>query len=298
MEGGLRFERIAPAVIASLGCDVVSVEPVAGSVANQDFRIELADGRRVFVKVGPPAELTAEAWAIGRAAAAGVPVPQVVAYEEGTSASPLPFLVIELLPSDEDLITGVLHAVGAAMKTAHTIEVGGYGSAKVVGDPLDPDSVSGQYGTWSEFVESILADVGQLVRVDLLTAGHSVRIRRWAETMGSSPLATAVGVLLHADLKRQHILAVDGALTGIIDWGDASVGDPAWDLARASMMDPTDYQAVADGYPGADDAEVGRFLPFYRVLWNTRALAYEHRAGGDWFVEYQRRIATDLMEQP
>jgi aminoglycoside phosphotransferase (APT) family kinase protein len=39
-------------------------------------------------------------------------------------------------------------------------------------------------------------------------------------------------VVAHADLGAEHILELDGTLTGIIDWSDAAVTDPALDLAR------------------------------------------------------------------
>ena len=37
--------------------------------------------------------------------------------------------------------------------------------------------------------------------------------------------------LLHADLGPEHLLVRDGRLAGVIDWGDARVGDPALDYA-------------------------------------------------------------------
>ncbi len=37
--------------------------------------------------------------------------------------------------------------------------------------------------------------------------------------------------LLHADLGPAHLLVRDGRLAGVIDWGDARVGDPALDYA-------------------------------------------------------------------
>jgi aminoglycoside phosphotransferase (APT) family kinase protein len=37
--------------------------------------------------------------------------------------------------------------------------------------------------------------------------------------------------LLHADLGPDHLLVRDGRLSGVIDWGDARVGDPALDYA-------------------------------------------------------------------
>jgi aminoglycoside phosphotransferase (APT) family kinase protein len=37
--------------------------------------------------------------------------------------------------------------------------------------------------------------------------------------------------LIHADLGPEHLLVRDGRLTGVIDWGDMRVGDPALDYA-------------------------------------------------------------------
>jgi aminoglycoside phosphotransferase (APT) family kinase protein len=37
--------------------------------------------------------------------------------------------------------------------------------------------------------------------------------------------------LLHADLGPDHLLVRDGGLRGVIDWGDARLGDPALDYA-------------------------------------------------------------------
>ena len=37
--------------------------------------------------------------------------------------------------------------------------------------------------------------------------------------------------LVHGDLGPAHIRVADDAVTGVIDWGDCGVGDPALDLA-------------------------------------------------------------------
>jgi aminoglycoside phosphotransferase (APT) family kinase protein len=39
-------------------------------------------------------------------------------------------------------------------------------------------------------------------------------------------------VVAHADLGAEHVLEREGTLTGIIDWSDAAITDPALDLAR------------------------------------------------------------------
>lgn len=49
---------------------------------------------------------------------------------------------------------------------------------------------------------------------------------------GTRPPASDERVVAHADLGAEHILELDGELTGIIDWSDAAISDPALDLAR------------------------------------------------------------------
>lgn len=45
--------------------------------------------------------------------------------------------------------------------------------------------------------------------------------------------ADGQGVWLHGDLKDDNLIAHDGALAGVIDWGLAAVGDPAADTMAA-----------------------------------------------------------------
>jgi aminoglycoside phosphotransferase (APT) family kinase protein len=40
-------------------------------------------------------------------------------------------------------------------------------------------------------------------------------------------------VMLHGDLHLRHVLVEGGALSGVIDWGDACLGDPSVDLQIA-----------------------------------------------------------------
>jgi hypothetical protein len=87
-------------------------------------------------------------------------------------------------------------------------------------------------------------------------------------------------------------------LSAIIDWGDASVGDPAADLARLSMSGPTVTAAFLEGYGVGINTDLFERLARYRLLWNIRALSYEHRAGGDWFDAYRDRIRDDATQLP
>lgn len=64
-------------------------------------------------------------------------------------------------------------------------------------------------------------------------------------------------VLVHSDLGSEHMLVRDGRLAGVIDWGDAQLGDPA-----------LDYSWLLQGpFPGWDvDPELRRRARFYYRL--------------------------------
>ena len=41
--------------------------------------------------------------------------------------------------------------------------------------------------------------------------------------------------LVHGDLGLDHIRVTEDDVTGVIDWGDSCVGDPALDLAATTL---------------------------------------------------------------
>ena len=61
-------------------------------------------------------------------------------------------------------------------------------------------------------------------------------------------------VWLHGDLKADNLIARDGHLRGVIDWGLSAVGDPAADYAAAwSWIDPSARTAFRDRLGLGDD---------------------------------------------
>jgi aminoglycoside phosphotransferase (APT) family kinase protein len=65
---------------------------------------------------------------------------------------------------------------------------------------------------------------------------------------------------LHGDLHSRNVLVEHGIITGIIDWGDITAGDPATDLAAIWMLfaDPDARQAALAAYSGLSDATLRR----------------------------------------
>lgn len=50
---------------------------------------------------------------------------------------------------------------------------------------------------------------------------------------------------LHGDLHPRNVITIDGRLRGVIDWGDATVGDPSVDLCSAWLLfDPAEHGRI------------------------------------------------------
>ena len=70
---------------------------------------------------------------------------------------------------------------------------------------------------------------------------------------GAALLARLVSLpedtLVHGDIGPEHVLGRDGVLTGVIDFGDLHIGDPAVDLAWVLNSTPPEFaDAVAETY--------------------------------------------------
>jgi aminoglycoside phosphotransferase (APT) family kinase protein len=65
---------------------------------------------------------------------------------------------------------------------------------------------------------------------------------------------------LHGDLHPHNVLVETGVITGIIDWGDITSGDPATDLASIWMLfaEPHAWQDVLAAYAQLSEATLHR----------------------------------------
>ncbi|MFE6686416.1 phosphotransferase [Streptomyces sp. NPDC057743] len=73
--------------------------------------------------------------------------------------------------------------------------------------------------------------------------------RESAAALLAEVAALPAHTLVHGDLGPEHILTRDGELTGVIDFGDVHIGDPAIDLAWALNGTPPAFaDALATAY--------------------------------------------------
>jgi aminoglycoside phosphotransferase (APT) family kinase protein len=290
----ISVEHAAATVTTAVGQTTTQIDQVHGSVANQDFIATLADGRKLVLKFGPEHEILAEAWACRRLRSLDVPVPQVIVLDLGGADLGYPYLILSFVdgcPSEHPAVVG---EAGAWLRQVHGIELSGWGPLVV--EP-DTGAARGRYQSWREAVRAELSGLRDLVAAGILApdlAAAASALVEVQELLGYS----GPGVLLHNDLKPEHIFGLDDGrtvgLTAIIDWGDARVGDPVADLARLSMAGSDVTAAFLDGYGIAVDTDLHDRFARYRLCWNVGALSYEYRAGGDWFDVYRARIIDDV----
>jgi aminoglycoside phosphotransferase (APT) family kinase protein len=101
------------------------------------------------------------------------------------------------------------------------------------------------------------------------------RERRKAEQLFASVAFDFEPTLVHGDLSPEHVLcAGDGRIAGVIDWGDARIGDPGIDLAwplHGTNREFADAMEVAYGTIdvaiNARAAFYHRRAPWYEVLY-------------------------------
>jgi aminoglycoside phosphotransferase (APT) family kinase protein len=240
--------------------------------------VVVGDELRVFVKAGLNQNVHTEAHAIGHARRAGLPAPDVLGV--GIDAR---------LPGRKWMITraatGVsLEHVGLRAPTSirtltdladlfarlHCVTLPGFG-------PLADDGQSGTLTSWSRWQrDDIEQALVTLERAGSVPTSFPDRVRSVSEDFATT-LDEGTGALLHADLGdgETFVDPDSGAVTALVDWGGALVGDPLYDLARFVSGGPADDPRPSIAFPvlheryleqtGADLDRARRLLAFYRL---------------------------------
>jgi aminoglycoside phosphotransferase (APT) family kinase protein len=271
-------------VARELGCRPTHVARREAFVTNAVFDVR-ARGERFIVKASRlHGALRAEAWACAQSAAAGCEAPQILAFGRIEAADPLSAFVMRRLAGEPiAACDATWPEVGAHLRRLHEVKVAGFGT---LADAAE-DGRGGYrpaHASWSACLESICADTRRLEH-------GSARAQQVAESLTTAlddhraELAAIVdGSLCHGDLKPAHILVDDGRLSGVIDWGDAVLADPLWDIARfAHRVDPGLTAALVAGYDpdGALADALAWRLPLYGALWMLVDAIVDDRLGRD-----------------
>ena len=155
-----------------------------------------------------------------------------------------PALLCDLGPSD---LAAIARRLGDFLRTLHGLDV-------AAGLGLSPDDDP----TREEWSTHALADLRLCHRSGHIDAASAAS---WELLVGSPPLSQPpVGRIVHGDFAAEHVLIDEQAgPCAVIDWSDALLGDPAFDLAGlVHWGGERMLSAALTTYDAADDALLER----------------------------------------
>lgn len=174
-----------------------------------------------------------------------VPVPQPIPDE--------PYAVRhELVPGEPVADPGPAHgrALGRFLRALHAAAPA---EAVRQGAPAAEEAAAERAALAADFRARVLP---------LLPAELDRPARELLEALPACPADT----LVHGDLGPEHVLGHGDALTGVIDFGDVHIGDPAIDLAWALHGTPRGFaEALAAEYGGVTPELRARSLIWHRL---------------------------------
>jgi aminoglycoside phosphotransferase (APT) family kinase protein len=244
----------------------LKLTPIPGGASRETWLAQSDAGRWVLrrdpegsVSLVPIAD---EFALISRAADAGVPVPQPLAFEpaggrfgsagmlmsfvEGTSVAP------RILRKPEyDRARGRLTAqLGEALGRIHSIKPA---SLDGVLPPIADDPALAQIREW----ERQLDEIGEpLPAVELGL--------RWLRAHAPDPIEPR---LVHGDFRLGNFIVDEGGLAAVIDWELAHLGDPAEDIGWLCIRS---WRFGSDDHPVAGVGQLDEFLASYEAAGGER----------------------------
>src|SRR5262245_22972086 len=279
---GDREQAVAAFVASELGCEATRVVRVDAFASNAVYEVD-ADGRRFVVKASLMHDaVRAEAWACVRGADAGCAAPAILGLGRlGTDDSMSAFIMRRVTGGPIVAGHSAVSEVGFGLLALRGVRLPGFGwLAEAAWDERGDFWLL--HSSWLGFLQGICGDARSLADSYVVAAPVVEAAAAALDAHAAALAAVEVGSLCHGDLKAAHILVDAGRLAGVIDWSDAVVGDPLWDIARfAHRADAGSVSLLLAGYDperALVDA-LGWRVPLYGVLWRLVDALVAHRLG-------------------
>ena len=176
-----------------------------------------------------------------------IPVPEPIHAGRPSARFPWPWSITRWIPGESVDVSG--------LQSEEALRLAAF--LKALHQPA-PDEAPNNPVRGVPLVTRAAAVAERMARLKRKTEQLSARIlTTWREGL-EAPLGTERH-WLHGDLHPQNILAAEGRIVGIIDWGDLCGGDVATDLAALWMLfDRPDRQKALAAYGGIDEATLAR----------------------------------------
>ena len=258
-----------------------NVKPINFGIESDVYSVEDHNGRELIFKKAKSTgrqNYLFEAYACRKLKSLGALVPDVV------RVNPKELLMTKLLGATMDdqielygnnqLFDDIAHNLALCAN----VTLQGYGRAV-----QDGDSFVGKYSSWSEFLNATeqLFDSPEITSE--LEDGNIAKLHSvWISQ--KSKMALDQGTLVHGDFAMSSLLVEGRRLTGIIDFGDAFIGDPLMDIAYFRLKEITKsygraiYRLLlryyADTRKIAIDDELEKKIIFYMIYWGLKRLEH------------------------
>jgi len=208
-------------------------------------------------------------------------VPQPVWHGHPEGAYPYPFAGYELLPGVT--ACAVEWTPGERLRNAPLL---GRFLAALHGLPVDDETLA--QGPGDELARADLRKRAPITleRLAEVEARHpaveGAAVRAWVSRLVDTPPWTRRPCWVHGDLYARHLLVDEHhTVTGVLDWGDVHLGDPAIDLTIAfTFLPPEARGAFREAYGDIDEATWNR-ARFRAFQYGTALLHYGPSVGDE-----------------
>jgi aminoglycoside phosphotransferase (APT) family kinase protein len=154
---------------------------------------------------------------------------------------------LQFMSESEQDDPAIWRALGTAVRRLHTVQ--GEGAGPLLPRRGEEDATLRATGrSWHEYVLSHSeAHVARCLRSGMLAEAEAEEIsRHFAELPWDREPASA---LLHGDLGNHNVFVKDKRVLTLVDWEDALLGDPVFDVAMWATFNPARRHApFFDGY--------------------------------------------------
>lgn len=215
-----------------------------------------------------------------------VPVPHVTYIGQGDSSYPYTFTgypKLNGLALEDERITPEQLALLAPAVAHFLNELHAFPTVRAVQASVESHTPE----QWRERYLERYTDLRQRV-FPLLDAELRARSARlWENFLEEEAHFVFQPALIHCDLACEHIFCDPerGVLTGVIDWGDVTIGDPALDFVGLHGQHGRAFvERVLTGYRGAIDAAFWRRIAFYLCYGPFAQLLYGVYSESEEFI--------------
>lgn len=268
---------------------VLAKRRIIAGESNEVYDIAFADRLQVIVRISRHQDKSfeSEQWAIRQCARRGVPVPEMLGiWHRSTPSQPLHICVERklegVLLSDAALprheVRQIVLQAGEFLSRIHAIPINGVGYINGEGE--------GEFLTLEGEIDAFVhmeAEFQALAKRLDLSSRNMTRALQLVVEEERRVARSIVPCLTHNDFSAKHILVANGAISGIIDFGEAAGGEPLSDLVRWDYYDAArfPFEWLQEGYTNKQifDRQFTQRLHIKRIGFSLWVMRWYDRHG-------------------